>query len=178
LWDELERQFADPEIRRRVRELAEQSNIKLDAESKERVLVGEVISTVALAGQICRELSISDHGIDAEIEFKRDDGSASGKRVYLQLKSGDSYLTMRKRDKAEIFKIPEQRHAAYWMNHDSPVFLVHRSSKGKVRWMEVRDHLKKVTNDGQKQVRQIVFDGNRFDVMSVRRWRDEVLGLN
>jgi hypothetical protein len=27
-------------------------------------------------------------------------------------------------------------------------------------------------------VRQIVFAGERFDVMSVRRWRDQVLGLN
>lgn len=178
LWDELERQFADPGIQRRVRELAEQSNIKLDAESKERVLAGEVISTVALAGQICRELSISDHGIDAEIEFKHDDGTASGKRVYLQLKSGDSYLTMRKRDKAEIFKIREQRHATYWMNHESPVFLVHRCSKGNVRWMEVRDHLKQITNNGKQQVRQIEFDGNRFDVMSVRRWRADALGLD
>ncbi len=178
LWDELERQFADPVIQRRVRELAEQSNIKLDAESKERVLVGEVISTVALAGQVCRELSVSDHGIDVEIEFKKDDGTASAKRVYLQLKSGDAYLTTRKRDQTEIFKIPKQRHAEYWMDHDSPVFLVHRSSKGNVRWMEVRDHLKRVTNDGTNQVRQIKFDGKRFDVMTVRRWRDEALGLN
>jgi len=141
LWDELERQFADPAVQQRVRDLAEQSNIKLDAESKERVLVGKVISTVALAGQICRELTVSDHGIDAEIEFKDDDGNATGKRVYLQLKSGDSYLTVRKRDKAEIFRIPEQRHAEYWMNHDSPVLLAHRSSTANVRWMEVRDHL-------------------------------------
>ena len=93
----------------------------------------------------------------------------------VKLKSGDSYLTMRKRDKAEIFKIPEQRHATYWMNHESPVLLIHRSSQGIVRWMEVRDHLKKITNNGEKQVRQIEFEGKRFDVMSVRRWRDSAL---
>ena len=46
--------------------------IVLDNESKERVLVGEVISTVALAGQISREKTVSDHGIDMEIEFKDD----------------------------------------------------------------------------------------------------------
>lgn len=39
----------------------------LDSESKERVLVGEVISAVSLAGQISRELTVSDHGIDMEI---------------------------------------------------------------------------------------------------------------
>ena len=32
----------------------------LDNESKERALVGEVISTVALAGQISREFNVSD----------------------------------------------------------------------------------------------------------------------
>ena len=49
--------------------------------------------------------------------------------------------------------------------------------EGEVRWMEVRDHLKAVTNNGAKQVRQIVFEGKRFDVMSVRRWRAKALGL-
>ncbi len=70
LWDEMEQYFASPEMKQRVRELQEQSAIVLDNESKERALVGEVISTVALAGQICREFNVSDHGIDMEIEFK------------------------------------------------------------------------------------------------------------
>jgi hypothetical protein len=29
---------------------------------------------------------------------------------------------------------------------------------------------------GRKTVRQIVFEGERFDVMSLRRWREKVLG--
>ena len=72
LWDEMEQCFASPEIQQRVRELLKQSEIVLDSESKERILVGEVISTVALADQICREFTVSDHGIDMEIEFKDD----------------------------------------------------------------------------------------------------------
>jgi hypothetical protein len=75
-----------------VRELQEQSALVLNNESKERALVGEVISTVALAGQISREFNVSDHGIDMEIEFKDDGGKATGRKLYLQLKSGDSYL--------------------------------------------------------------------------------------
>ena len=82
LWDDLERRFASEEVRRRVNELEGASAAGLDSESKERVLVGEVISTVALAGQICREFSVSDHGIDMEVEFRRDDGEASGRKVY------------------------------------------------------------------------------------------------
>ena len=72
--------FASPEMQQRVRELQEQSAIVLDNESKERTLVGEVISTVALAGQISREFNVSDHGIDMEIEFKSDDRRGDGRR--------------------------------------------------------------------------------------------------
>lgn len=73
LWDEMEQCFARPEIQQRVRDLREESAIVLSNQSKERALVGsprgiahaarpataepgiprgEVISTVALAGQI------------------------------------------------------------------------------------------------------------------------------
>ncbi|MCZ6678657.1 MAG: DUF4365 domain-containing protein, partial [Candidatus Poribacteria bacterium] len=143
---------------------------------KERALVGDVISTASLAGQICRELTVSDHGIDMEIEFKSDAGEATGKKLYLQLKSGDSHLTTRKRDNAQIFRIEKQRHARYWMEQAFPVLLAIRNSEGEVRWMEVRDWLKRASDNGKRQVRQIVFEGERLDVMSVRRWRDRALG--
>ncbi|MCA1567554.1 MAG: TIR domain-containing protein [Acidobacteria bacterium] len=176
LWDDLEERFAAPEVHQRVLELDKQSQIKLDNADKERTLVGEVISTASLAGQICRELTVSDNGIDMEIEFKTDAGEATGKKLYLQLKSGDSYLKERKRDGAEIFTIKDPRHARYWMAQAFPVLLVIRHSEGEVRWMEVRDWLKRASDDGKKPVKQIVFAGERLDVMSVRRWRDRALG--
>jgi hypothetical protein len=40
--------------------------------------------------------------------------------------------------------------------------------------MEVRDYLKRKSDNGKKAVERIVFKGERFDVMSVRRWRDRV----
>ena len=46
---------------------------------------------------------------------------------------------------------------------------------GRIRWMEVRDCLKDKVDNGKKQVREIEFEGERFDVMSVRRWRDRAL---
>lgn len=176
LWDEMEQFFASPEARQKVRELQEQSEIILDNESKERVLVGDVISKVALAGQICRELTVSDHGIDMEIEFKSDAGEATGRKLYLQLKSGDSYLRRRKSDGSEIFTIKKLRHAEYWREQAFPVLLVIRASDGEIRWMEISGYLKRKSDDGKKAVKQIVFDGERFDVMSVRRWREKALG--
>ena len=61
------------------------------------------------------------------------------------------------------------------MKQKFPVLLVIRSSEGEVRWMEVRDWLKRASDNGKKLVKQIVFEGERFDVMSVRRWRDRIL---
>ena len=175
LWDDLEQHFASPETKQRVRELEEQSAIVLDNESKERALVGEVMSTVALAGQISREKNVSDHGIDMEIEFEDERNEATGEMLFLQLKSGDSYLRERKSDGAEIFTIKDERHSRYWMAQAFPVLLVIRSSEGEVRWMEVRDYLKSASDNGKKSVKQIVFAGERFDVMSVRGWRDKAL---
>ena len=115
-------------------------------------------------------------GIDMEIEFTDDAHEATGAKLYLQLKSGDSYLYKRKRDGTEVFTIKDERHARYWMAQAFPVLLVIRNSEGEVRWMEIRGYLKRASDNGKKPVKQIVFEGERFDVMSVRRWRDKVLG--
>jgi len=53
--------------------------------------------------------------------------------------------------------------------------LVIRTSDGEIRWMDVSAYLKRATAGG-RTVTQIVFEGERFDVRSVRGWRDKVLG--
>jgi hypothetical protein len=50
--------------------------------------------------------------------------------------------------------------------------LVVRSGKGEIRWMEVREWLR----TAEHGVKHIVFRGERFDVMSVRKWRERALG--
>jgi hypothetical protein len=137
--------------------------------------VGEVISTVALSGQLAREFNVSDHGIDMEIEFKSDAGKPTGQKLYLQLKLGDSYLQAQHRGE-DILRIKDQEHVKYWMAQAFPVLLMMRHSEGEVRWMELRDLLKQESHNGTKEVKHISFTGERFDVMSVRRWRAKVLG--
>jgi len=175
LWDELEQYFASDEVKERVRQLQAESDLVLDNESKDRALIGDVISTVALAGQIIEEYSAKRYGLDMEIEFKDDDGKPTARKLYLQLKSGDSHLRKRQSDGAEIFQIHHDDHAQYWMDQAYPVFLVIGNSEGEVRWMEIRDYLKRESDNGTKAVKQIVFTGERFDVMSVRRWRENLL---
>lgn len=143
----------------------------IDNESRELILIGHTFTISAETGQIYRGYTNSDHGIDGEIEFKDDQGQATGKRLYLQLKSGDSYLTARKRDGAAVFQIKNERWATYWQQQAYPVLLVIRTSDGEIRWMDVRAYLRKAA----QPVKQIVFSGERFDVMSVRRWRDVAL---
>jgi hypothetical protein len=75
----------------------------------------------------------------------------------------------------EVFKIKDPRHAEYWVAQAFTEVLVIRNSECEVRWMEVRDYLKRVSENGTKPVKQIVFEGERFDVMSVRRWREKML---
>jgi hypothetical protein len=45
-----------------------------------------------------------------------------------------------------------------------------------VRWMEIGELLRSESGNGHKSVKQIVFNGERLDALSVRRWRDKVLG--
>ena len=172
LWDLIEDKFASPEFQQRVRVLEEQATARIDNESHGLILVGHAFAIAGEAGQIFRPTPNSDWGIDGEIEFKDDDGKASGKRVYLQLKSGDSYLSPRQRDGAEIFTIKNQRHAAYWQQQAYPVMLVIRTSDGTIRWTNVTEYLQK---QGRKQVKQIVFKGEPFTAQALQRMRDRML---
>ncbi len=171
LLDLIEEKFGSDEFLRRVRELDEQAQINLDNESRELILVGHAFAVAGEAGQIFRPTPNSDWGIDGEIEFKNEKGQASGKRVYLQLKSGDSYLYTRKRDDTEIFTIKNPRHATYWQDQPCPVMLVIRTSDGKIRWMNVTEYLKRHGKD----TKQVIFDGEPFTALNVRRLGDRLL---
>ena len=167
--------FDSPAVKEQVREMQSEGQAVIDNESRELLAVHHTGFIVAEAGQIYRGYTNSDHGIDGEIEFKDDQGRASGKRLYVQLKSGDSYLKKRRSDGAEVFQIKNPRWADYWQQQAYAVMLVIRTSDGEIRWMDVSAYLKRESAGG-KTVRQIVFEGERFDVMSVRRWRERVLG--
>jgi GTPase SAR1 family protein/uncharacterized CHY-type Zn-finger protein len=171
LIDMIEEKFASDEFRRTVQKMDEDAQINLDNESLELILVGHAFTIAGEAGQIFRPTPNSDWGIDGEIEFKNDKGEASGQRVYLQLKSGDSYLRPRRRDEKEIFYIKNPRWAEYWQAQAYPVMLVIRTSDGRIRWMNVTEYLQKHGAD----TKQIIFDGESFTALNVSRMRDKLL---
>ena len=175
LHDLIDKKFASDEFERRVRDLEEKAGTNIDNESRELILVGHAFVIAGEAGQIFRPTPNSDWGIDGEIEFKDYDGNASGKRVYLQLKSGDSYLTERKKDDTEVFTIKNQRHADYWQQHEYPVMLVIRTSDGAIRWMNVSAYLKVKSKASKKPIKQVVFDGEPFTALNLQRLRDTLI---
>jgi WD40 repeat protein len=175
LWDEVEQSLASPSIQLRVRALQEEAALVLDAESRERILVGEVSSTIALAGQTCRELPSAVHGIDVEVEFKNDLGEPTGEKLLLVLRAGSSYVKERKSEGAQFISIADDATARHWRAQKCPVLLVHRDADGGIRWMEVGRELQAPIESGEALSRRIVFKGEVFDVMAVRRWRDLVL---
>lgn len=142
----------------------------IDNQSRELGLIGDMFSIVAAAGHIFRPTPNSDCGIDGEIEFKDAAYRASGQRVYVQLKSGESHLTRRKGDGEEIFSVTNPRHLQYWAQQAYPVMLVIRQSNGSIRWMDVSAYLKK--NDNAN--RQIVFRGSPLSPETVRQLADKL----
>jgi len=170
LVDLVEKRFASEEILGRSRELEAAAVAAIDSESKELILVGHAFAIAGEAGQIFRTTSNSDWGIDGEIEFKDKAGRASGMRLYLQLKSGDSYLVERRSDGAEIFRIKNKRHLDYWRNHAYPVMLVVRTSDARIRWMNITDYL-----DAHPSHHQVEFKGEPFTAASVRQMRSTII---
>ena len=155
LKDLIEEKFASDEFREKVRKLDERAGINIDNESRELILVGHAMAIAGEAGQIFRAATAADWGIDAEIEFKGYDGKPSGRRLYLKLKSGDSYLD----------------HLEDWRRSKHPVMLVHRTSDGAIQWMDVSAYLKQE----KKPVRQIPFAGEPFTALNLQRMRDRAI---
>ncbi|MCW3052176.1 MAG: WD-repeat protein [Chthonomonadales bacterium] len=190
LWDNLEQLFASAEVRAQVEGMQAEDVIRLDSRRKGKLLALEVAARISSADQKCFEIpGTEDDGIDMELEFTDDGGHGTGRRLYLQLKSGNSHLRTRKTDGAEIFDIKEPRWVSYWLQQDAPVMLVigtlaaeGERFEGKdkleftnVRWMEISSYLKRESEDGKKPVKSIVFKGERLDLTSVRKWRKTVL---
>ena len=137
------RKRSNPVRQNKSAELGLKMQAVIDSQSRERILVGDVMSIVVQAGQIFRETSNDDWGIDGEIEFKT--GGAKPEA------SGNAHTSSSSRatgtcececDTKEIFAVDE-RHVRYWMSQPCPVFLVIGSSERVIRWMEVSSYLKK-----------------------------------
>jgi small GTP-binding protein len=175
LVDLIEQKFASPESEQRVRELDEQAQTVIDNESRELILDGHAFAIAGEADQIYRPIPNTDQGIDAEIEFKDYTGQPSGQRVYLLLRSGNSYSSQRQKDGAKVFTIKDPQHADNWRQQPCPVMLVTRISDGTIRWMNVSSYLKSASQGRKTPVTQVVFNGEPFTALNLQRMRDRLI---
>lgn len=175
LMDFIEQQLKSNPVARKILAMDETATRELDTQALEQILIGHMMAIAGEANQIFRPETMFDYGIDGSVEFRDNDGKASGKRIFIQLKSGNSYLRTRKSDGCEIFDVKDERHLDYWINQSVDVYLVIRQTDevtgGQViRWMNVTRYLK-ARKDGRS--RQIIFDGQKLDMEAVWKVRDE-----
>ncbi len=156
-----------------------EGQVVIDDESRELLAVHHTGFIVAEAGQIYRGYTNSDHGIDGEVAQLR--SSKLEARNPKEIRSPKFEITRCRvmlsafgirasfgfRD--SVFGVQRQRAYAY------AVMLVIRTSDGDIRWMDVSAYLKRESAGG-KTVKQIIFAGERFDAVSVQKWRKKVLG--
>ncbi len=140
LIDFIEQRLKSDPVARQILKMEEAATRELDTQALEQILIGHMMAIAGEANQIFRPVTMFDHGIDGEVEFKDNDGKASGKRIYIQLKSGNSYLRTRKSDGSEVFDVTKERHLEYWIGQPVDVYLVIRqtdeTSGGQtIRWM-------------------------------------------
>lgn len=172
LIDHIEQQLHSDPVARRVLGMDQKATEALDSQALDQILIGHMMAICGEANQIFRQLTQFDYGIDGEVEFKNHGGEATGKRIYVQLKSGDSYLRHRQRDGHEVFDVKKPRHLEYWVSQPVDVYLVIRDSEGTIRWMNVTRYLKERQD---KKSLQIIFTGEKLDADAVRRLRDQVM---
>ena len=108
--------------------------------SQERFGVNAVAEAIARLGQIWRETSIADVGIDGQIEFVSSEGFATGKMVAVQIKSGPSFFKESGRD--WVF-YPEEKHRFYWERYPLPVLIIiHNPDTNLSYWVDARQCLR------------------------------------
>lgn len=105
LIDFIEQRLKSDPVARRILAMEQTATQQLDTQSLEQILIGHMMAICGEASQVFRTVSMFDYGIDGELEFKDNAGQPSGRKIYVQLKSGSSYQRTRRKDGREIFDV-------------------------------------------------------------------------
>ena len=156
LIDFIEQRLKSDPVARKILAMEETATKALDTQALEQILIGHMMAICGEANQIFRPVAMFDRGIDGEVEFKDNDGKASGKKIYVQLRSWDYY----RRDGRDVYEVKD----GLWSGLGADVYLVvrqagERTGEEGIRWMNVKG-------------RRIVFEGERLDMQAVWKVRD------
>ena len=174
LIDFIEQRLKSDPVARKILAMEASATRELDTQALEQILIGHMMAVCGEANQIFHPVTMLDQSIDGEVEFKDNDGKASGAKIYVQLRSDNYYQRARRRDGLEAFDAKDARHLSYWASQPVDVYLVirqkdERSGEETIRWMNVTRYLK---NRNDKSSSQIVFEGERLDMQAVWKVRD------
>jgi hypothetical protein len=102
---------------------------EFDKQALEQILIGHMMAVCGEANQIFRQVTISEHGIDGEVEFKDNNGKPSGKKIYIWLSRPDDrqleicisqhvdvYLVLRQSDERATNSSREEA-VSRWFDH-------------------------------------------------------------
>lgn len=99
----------------------------------EELGIQKVQSIVSSFGWIPRDARKADFGIDLDVEFVGPDRKPTGRRIYVQVKSGPSYFSQG--NKTHVHHYTHGEHVKYWNNHQGPVAIVlHDEAAGITIW--------------------------------------------
>lgn len=177
LLDFIEQRLQSDPVAQKILAMEATASRALDAQALEQILIGHLMSICGEANQLFHPVTMFYHGIDGEVEFKNNDGQASGKKIYVQLlKSGNTYLSPR--DGSDVFDVQDPHHLDYWSSQPVDVYLVIRQtddlhSGDTIRWMNLTRYLQERED---KTSRQIVFTGEALDAPAIWRARDAFFG--
>lgn len=110
-----------------------------------------------------REKSITDVGIDGEIEFRDAAKSATGLLASVQIKSGDSHVDLQNQS---FTFVAEQKNFEYWSRHCLPVLgIVYSPTIEKAVWLNLTEYSKEVvTNNRPCRFTQVLSDTSEFNI--------------
>jgi GTPase SAR1 family protein len=176
LIDFIEQRLKEDRVARKIMAMDATATRELDTQALEQILIGHMMAIAGEANQIFRPLTTFDHGIDGEVEFKDDNGKASGRKIYVQLRSWNYYERKRHEDGSEAFDVTNERHLEYWISQPVDVYLVIRQSDEAsggqtIRWMNVTSYLKARRDTTSHQ---IIFKGDKLDMEAVWKVRDQL----
>ena len=108
----------------------------IDTANMERIGVNRIGTFFEENGWSFRERQHSDFGIDADVEQKLN-GVRTNRHIALQIKSGESYVKVKKNGKI-TFSI-DPWHYSYWLQSDRPVLILLYDPETKnIYWEQVR----------------------------------------
>lgn len=149
LRDIIEQRLGSDPVARKVLEMDQRADGELDSLALEQILTGHCLAVCGEASQIYRPGGMPDLGIHGEIEFRKDNGELSGKKIYIHL----------------WFYGATMKTQSAWWKLPHPIFVVYRDND-QITWRKV---------DNPFSLKGIISFSYPLNAKEIWRMRDKML---